>query len=1015
MKTIFTFIILILTIAGAQAQDRVIKGSVKDVQENPIIGATIVVTGTTNGTVTDPNGAFQLHVDDKQNELTVSFIGYKSQVVKLTSVTNDIAIILQEDDITMEEVVVVGYGAQKKVSITGAISSINNETLKSTPVSSVTNALAGNISGITAVRSSGRPGQDNAELNIRGISSFNNTSPLVLVDGIERDFSQVDPEDIDNVSVLKDASATAVYGVRGANGVILVTTKRGNESGLKASLSTEVGYNDFINEPKYLPTYMSAELSNILSVNDCSAPFWTDYDIERWRLGDSQATHFTGNSFDLFKPGMQSKYNVNLSGGGKKTRYFVSLGYFKQGGNFETDLDKIYSLPYMQDLFEQNPGIKENLPSRKYDPEFGFKRLSFRSNIDIELTQKSSISLDLSYITTTKEGPGPDNQDLYPGFYQGVYTFPWITGLGTFGADAGRLNNPIESINYQGYRNDYITKLQSTLEYNLNLDAVTKGLKLKAKASYDAQMNSYRHYQIGYGLYNYNMVTGKYSLQNNTYRAPSYTNGQGGEDGQTYAEVGLNYSHSFKKHQVGGLLLANISSNKKPNTSVSMYGNIPQVYQGIVIRANYEFDNKYLLEVNAGYNGSNRFAKGHRYAFFPATSVGWIATQESFLQDNRTLTFLKLRASVGQVGNDNLGGFQYYYDTLWSSEKNSSYYFGENPLLAKEAWENQIGNENITWEKATKYNVGIETKWFEKLSFNADDFYDKRKDILRYDNRYPQFIGVVSLSPSNIGVIENKGFEMELGWNQKINKFRYFVRLLGSFARNKIVENGEAGYAYAYQSRIGQSLGQSFLYKTDGIFNSWEEVSSWAYQSGAAPGHVKIVDANKDGIIDDYDVVPVGYPSMPEINYSGRFGFDYKGFDVSVLFQGVKNVSTFDNGVISGLNGRNWSAKEYFQDQWTPEKGSPNNVASLILANASFIKSSDYYLKDGSYLRLKNVEVGYTLPSAFTKKIKLDKVRLYANGFNLYTWRKNDLYDPETVGNGYLQTMVINGGININF
>ncbi|MFC4676452.1 SusC/RagA family TonB-linked outer membrane protein [Dysgonomonas termitidis] len=1014
MKKLYIFFIFLLSSTLIYSQHMTIKGVVKDEGGETLIGVTVKENGTSNGTITAMDGTFIVQMSGVSDSITVSYVGYQTVSLKVNSSQTNFSIVMKENAQLLEEVVVVGYGVQRKVSVTGSISSIRTDEMTSIPTSNITNSLSGNISGLSSIRSSGRPGQDGSSIKIRGVATFNNTNPLVLVDGIERNFSDIDPNDIENLSVLKDASATAVYGVRGANGVILVTTKRGVAQKTKFSFSAEAGITEFIRLPKLVDNYQYALLRNEFATNNGSTPVFTDYDLERYLLKDNQSTHFTGYAPDLFRTGFQQKYYANISGGNERARYFVSIGLFDQGGNYQTNLNKIYDLWYIRDLFEENPGLREKLPIRNYDPDFGYQRINFRGNIDINLTKKSSLTFNLAYITGIIRGPG--RSEYYENFIKNATDFAWINANGTFGANGRRQDNPIESINFQGYKKEYTNTLQATVNYRLELDELLKGLSFSAKFSYDNAISSSREYSVGQGLYRYNRFTNTYSLQNNSYSAPEYNTDQSGMHGKTYTEAAVNYKQIFGKHDVAGMVLVNIDSRKQPNKETSMYGNISQIYQGVVGRINYQYDDRYLFEFNMGYNGSNRFAKGHRYALFPAASVGWILTQEKFFKENDILSFLKLRASIGQVGNDALGGFAYYYDSVWGG--GAGYNFGVNPTGVNGLKETQIGNDNITWEKSTKYNVGIDTQFFNnKLSFSAEYFMENRTDILRNVTSYYLFSGIQSLSPINVGQIKNKGFDLELGWNQQLRDFKYNVKFITSFARNEIIENGEIPPKYDYQSHKGQSIGQYFGWDALSLFQSWPEIAAAPQHVGSVqPGDVRFRDVNGDGVIDSYDEVPIGYPNNPEVNFSGRFGFSYKGFDFSMLLQGVTNVSMFYPTFMVHEYLYENSPKEMHLGRWTPETASTATFRRLGVGVGTTPLNSSYYIQDGSYIRLKNVELGYTLPSSVSKKMRMQNIRIYLNGFNVYTWSKVKGCDPEGIADeAYPQTRIFNMGLKFDF
>ncbi|MCG8699101.1 MAG: SusC/RagA family TonB-linked outer membrane protein, partial [Bacteroidales bacterium] len=619
MKRLLIITWLLLSVMATFAQDKTITGQVKGEKGEPLGFVTVIEESSTNGTITDENGKFSLKVSSLPTTIKLAYLGFEEQIVNVTEGKTNYSINMLLDAEQLEEVVVVAYGEQKKVSITGSISSVNNEALKSSPTSSVVNSLMGNIAGLSAWETDGRPGDNFAELNIRGTSSFNNNSPLVLVDGIERSFNEISSDEIENISVLKDASATALYGVRGANGVILVTTKRGREGKPKFSFSSQVGVTELDRFVSKLEPYQVAIAENDFQENRGASPKWTAYDIERFEKGDRQSTHFTGDAYDLLKRGMKQKYNMNVSGGTERVKYFVSLGYYTETGNYQTDLGQIYSQPYMQQLFEENPNSYENIVRRNYEPDFGYDRINFRSNIDIKLSNSSDLSVNLGYMTSEKVGPGgPDGGDKYAAFYGVKLGYSWVLPNGTFGTTQGRTTNPLESINYQGYINNFTSLLEGTLSYKLSLDKLTKGLKVGVKTAYDVTTRSKTDYTVGYPLYRYNRFTNQYEIQNNSKRDPRYISTLKGQESNVYAELRLNYNRRFGNHDLSGLLLGNYNAIRKPNLKNDKFGNIPQVFQGLVARINYGYADKYLAEVNFGYNGSNRFAVGKRYALFPA-------------------------------------------------------------------------------------------------------------------------------------------------------------------------------------------------------------------------------------------------------------------------------------------------------------------------------------------------------------------------------------------------------------
>lgn len=1031
MKKGFIYLLFtILSVGGLYAQVTV-KGNVKDDMGEPLIGAVVIEKGiTNNGVITDLDGNFSIKVKDDKASLLISTIGYTTADVPVKG-GKMLMVMLKSASVQIDEVVVVAYGQQKKASITGAISSVGASDLKQAATGSVTNSLTGRIVGLVTRQSSGRPGEDAAEMFIRGRSTPNGSSPLVMVDGVERDFSQVDPDEIESVSVLKDASATAVYGVRGANGVILVTTKRGKEAKAQISFSGEFGVTQANRIAKMVNSEEYAMLKNEGLMNDGKLPMYSEEDMRLYRTQESPFTHPDRDGAGMFiRPGFQQKYNVNMTGGTKAVKYFVSMGFFDQSGIYETDIEKLKKHPDLARLIEQSPEINTRLQQPDYDPDFSFQRYNFRSNLDITVTKDFKVGIDFSYRTEIKSRPGvygneTDGSQLFQNLIRTpANAFPLVNPDGSFAAVQNLIRaNSLNANMYTGYRRDNTSALEGTITANYDLHKITEGLSVGGKFSYNNYFGSSRSLNVQQATWAYSNGVYTRLLAD---QLPAMKSTRDGAKKRVYAEVMLNYKRTFvEKHTVSGVVLYNYNSLQKPgkaeNTS---YGDIPQIYQGAVARANYDYDGRYLLEVNMGYNGSNRFDKAHRYQLFPAASVGWIATNEAFLKENKVLSLLKVRASIGQVGNDNFGdNFDYYYASTYAG--GDDYNFGLTPNSAGGGLlEGRAGNPNVSWEVATKSNVGIETSWFNsQLTLNADVFYEHRTDILAKSSLVNIVSGISDFAPANIMTVDNKGVELELGWRSKINKLNYSIRGNVAYARNEIKEMGEQNRAYDYLKRTGQSVKQQFLYIADGLYNSWEEIAAGPQQFGSLqPGDVRYKDINGDGIINDNDIVPWGYSDVPEITGSIRAGISWKGLDINLMFQGATHstISTSNEIAYEFINYSS-ALKDKHMDRWTPEtQGSAqyHRITSVANTSDNNFKGSTFYAFDSSYLRLKSVEVGYTFPKKLFKGTPISSLRLYVNGFNLYTWDHIKLLDPESdksTGAFYPQQRVFNGGVNVVF
>lgn len=1040
MKRIIILIFLVCSWCQVFSQ-RQVTGVVRDLDGQALGSVSVIQKGTRNGTVTNSKGEFTVNLSvNNASVLIFTAVGYLNKELEVTQIP--LQVVLESQEAGLEEVVVVGYGTQKRSSVTGSISSVEAEELRSAPVSSPTNALTGRVSGLVTRQTSGRPGGDEAQLFIRGQATFNNTSPLVLVDGIERDFTQINIEDIESISILKDASATAVYGVRGANGVVLVTTKRGVQGKAKVSFASEYGMTHFNRLTKYLDAETTALFQREGTINDGFDPTIlnntsnlnvSEHDNYMYRTQLNPFTHPDNDFIETFtKPGTQQKYNLGINGGTDIIKYFVSASYFDQDGMFETNIEKLKQTRIISQLINHSPEVGTTLQQPDFDAAYRYKRLTTRSNLDIQMTKDFKLGVNLSFMNRKQNRPafydGLDSNAeamrLFGSFYRNApQMFPLMNPNGSFGGNIGVWRqNPLVSLGHTGFRADYDNQLQSTMSFNYNMRSILKGLSAEGKYGYDADWNNWRGMIQRPFIYSYNSVDGSYTQGLNGV-LPSQGSGRTSATYNNYAELALRYRTKFKGHNISGVALVNRNSESVPG---GQYSYVPHIYQALIGRLNYDFEDKYLVEANAGYNGSNRFSEGKRYQLFPSISVGWVFSNENFLAKSNVLNFGKLRASYGEVGNDRLGGFSYYYQSNYVSSE--SYAFGETPGTSINGLrEGRMANDNITWEKAQKYNAGIDTRWFDsRLSITADIFKEKRKDILTTPAQFILAAGVNGLAPSNIGVVNNKGYEIELGWNSKeVNDFSYFGKLLYSFAKNEISEMSESNQPYDYMFRTGQSIGQFYGYAFDGFFQSYEHIAASPQQFGSMtvqPGDIKYKDINGDGIIDQNDIRPIGMTQVPEITFSLSSGFTYKGLDVSALLQGATQSTVFMWGDLAWDN--SWG--NYFEEhmnRWTPETSATATYPRFMqkaLGNLQNYLDSDFWLKKGDYLRIKNVQIGYTFSKDFIKRLPLRSIRLYANCFNLFTWDQVKRIDPESKpdkndGYFYPQQRVMNFGLNLNF
>ena len=1037
-KTNGNYILIVPEKADDTTKDRKrVSGVIVDNQGIPVIGANVVEKGTANGTITDIDGKFTLEVSGNAT-LQVSYIGYNTQELSVLGKT-DFSIKLGEDTQALDEVVVVGYGTQKKITVTGAVSSVGTKDILKSPVPNIAQALTGKVPGLSTIQYSGQPGADDPAIFVRGIGSLDakRAAPLVMVDGVERSFFRLDPNEIENITVLKDASATAVYGVRGANGVILVTTRRGREGETQISFSSEFGVTSFNRISQTLNSESVSRFMREGAINDGFDPsdtgntrglFLSEYDNYLYRTQKSPFTHPDNDFVDMFtKNGLQQKYNVNLSGGNKTVRYFVSVGYFTQTGMFETDVDKIKEHETIQTLLAASPDVAKGLYKEGYNSEYKYSRLTTRSNIDINLTEDFKVSVNLAYRFGSQNRPygydadGQEALRLFGMFYRNSpQAFPILNANGTYAAADGIWRqNPLVTLCYSGFFLNFNNKLETDFAFKYNLRKLLKGLSIDGKFSYDAGWSNNRSIQQRPNIYQYNPVNGTYK-QGLEMVLPTKATNKTAATHRKYAEAAVRYKQSFSGHNISGLVLYNMSYTSTPG---GRYSYVPHIYQALVGRVNYDYENRYLFEVNAGYNGSNRFAEGHRYQLFPAASVGWVLTNEPFFKENPILSFTKLRFSYGEVGNDKLGGFSYYYRSGY--DEGLGYTFGEthNPAI-KGLIQGKSANENITWEVARKYNLGLETKWLkDKISASIDFFKERRSNILCEPERYSQAAGSNGLAPINYGVVTNQGYDLEIGYQDQKGDFGYSIKGIYGYAHNEIVEKSESVKPYAYMSQTGNPIGQFIGYISDGFFSSYEDVASSPVQFGqvSRPGDIKYKDLNHDGVIDSNDQAPIGYNPVPEMTFSLAAGLNWKGIDFSILLQGAARSSIYLQQDIAWDNF--WG--NYYEEhigRWTPETAAtspyPRFTKAATAAHPNYYKS-DYWLKDSKYLRLKNIQLGYTIPRKLLKKFGVRSLRVYANAYNLFTWDNVKKVDPESSNNSngqfYPQQKVINFGINLNF
>lgn len=1056
---------------AAQQNIRVSGVVVDMVTGETIIGANVLVKGTLIGSSTDIDGKFTLEAPANAT-LVISYIGYLSEEVRASA---SMIIRLREDTQALEEVVVTAFATQKRINVTGAITAVTGDNIVAAPVANISSALVGITPGISAVTVSGEPGQDAAQIAIRGVSTFRgSTTPLIVVDGIQQSEDQamtvmnsLNPYDILGISILKDASSTAVYGIRGANGVIIITTKRGQLGKPKVNFSSSFGFTKATNLQKGLSSYEYAlfrneavqneiagygntPLANYLFTEDDLWKFQHNRDFtpaevnamnlspdQKERLLNSPALYY-GNSdayAELFGgTAPQWQANVSVSGGTERVKYFISLGYLDQ--------QSIINNPSYY-------GVKTG--SR-------YQRYNLRANIDIDVFKNTTFSVNstANFGMTQGVGTGSDLYNRYSGIMQIIYEGnPYLNSSRIIdGKLVNSINIPTNSVqDGLAKRTDsemsgnwlttlltrpigqtYTTMVDYTMRLRHEMPYLLKGLSAQASLRYLENYGRSISEQTAIPTYSARRSqTDPNQLEffGGTRGTDSFSTGSSTTKRNLYIDATINYQGTFGPHSVGALLLGSASKNTMPGDSF----NTPEGLIGTSARVTYDYDTRYMAEVNVGYNGTENFAKDKRFGWFPAFSVGWVPTNESFFPDNNWVSFLKIRGGYGVVGNDKIGGRRYLYLPSTynidlppgnftggsSGSINGNYYqFGTstgglNPIYRGSS-EGNLGNPNVTWEKAAKTNIALEAKFFtNRLSLVADYFNENRKDILTTLGVIPITFGLPSsnTSPVNVGKVNNKGFEIVLGWSDNIGDFNYFIEGNITYAKNKIIYMAEAPYPYDWMNQTGHSIGQRFGYKTDGFYNTLEELNSRPYfaplNNAVTLGDIKYLDLNGDDIIDSKDMAPIGYPNMPQLPYGGKIGFSYKGIDVRVVISGTAQGSFYLTRITSPFFKRAGNAFRWqYEGRWTPEKVAagerityPRAVYNADQNHYNFGPSSDQWMLSSDHLKLKNLEVGYTFPSStqFLKSAGISSLRVYMHANNLFTLfdkMKNYGIDPET-------------------
>ena len=1048
-KSILTILILILAQFGFQAlaaespappQKVTVTGLVLDDTELPIPGAAVMVRGSSRGVITDEDGRFSIQVSP-HDVLIFQFLGFEDEEIKVGDQTNFV-VKMRTIASSLDEVTVVAYGTQRKASVIGSISTVNTELLK-TGVGQVSSSLAGKMAGLVVLQRTGEPGAG-ADFWIRGISTFGGgaNTPLILVDGVERSLDLVDPDDIASFSILKDATATALYGVRGANGIVIVTTKRGGESAPKVSVKVEFGATQPIKIPKMANTAQWIDFFNQVNVDSGNVAPIDDYKRELYINSTANVIGYdsrTGYDSDLYPSvdwvktmykdmATTSRYNISVSGGTKMVRYYVAGSYY----------------------FEDS--ILNNANDERYDASLNYRKFNFRANTDINITRSTELGVSLSTQYNIKNQPASSLQDIY------TYTLLMTPIAIPIHFSDGSLSralvghNPWNDLNAVGYSTNDQMNAQSMLSLTQHFDDFApwlQGLNANIKFSWDAWSSITLRRGIYPSIYR---ATGRATEADELGEYPlSLEQVQEGSNYMGFSssyngsmtingEASLNYERLFNSaHRVSGLLLFDIRNLQYLNPGGYIPA-FPHRYIGLAGRATYSYKDRYFAEVNFGYNGSENFAPAHRFGFFPSVALGYIISNEPFWEDLRdVISMLKFKGSYGEVGNDQIPGSRFAFNTEMNTYA-SGFSFGEQN---KKNWGAGIstakrGDDSVGWETAHKTNIGVETKFFDQLAVNVDLFQENREGIYVPRQMTPSVVGENTTQYANIGRLLNRGFEINMEYEKSFTNGLY-LSARGNFGynRNRKRYDDIPPQIWEYQNTYGYTVYQQRGLIAEGLFESQEDIDTWpkqSFQSEVRPGDIKYRDINGDGVVDVFDVVPIGYTHVPEINYGFGISASYLGIDFSVFFSGVANYTRFITG--ANLYGASTNMDQLGQiyeevalNRWTPDNRnvnapyprltlskSENNQFAYPIDGQSAL--STFWQRDMSFMRLKNAEIGYTIPKRLVRKMGLSTVRFYVQGVNLLTFSKFKLWDPElsaSNGNIYPQMRTVCFGANVNF
>lgn len=1037
MKRILFICMLFLGLStSVSAQEYiVVTGIVTDANKEPMIGVNVSISDLPGlGAITDLDGKYTIKMPT-YHKLSFSYVGF-DKVEVLVKEQRVVNVTMQESDASLiDEVVITGTGAQKKLTVTGAITNVDVEILKANPSGAISSALAGNVPGVLAMQTSGKPGSV-SEFWIRGISTFGaSNSALVLVDGFERDLNEINVEDVESFSVLKDASATAIYGSKGANGVVLITTRHGKAGKINISAKAETFYNMLTQVPDFVDGYTYASMANEAKITRNLEPLYKPDELEIFRLGLDPDLYPNVNWIDelLRKGSWSTRATLSMNGGGNTARYYVSGSYLDQQGMYKVDKT-----------------LKE------YNTNANFRRWNYRMNVDIDITKTTLLKVGVSgsLQKANDSGVGSDaiwtalmgyNAIMVPKLYSNGY-------VPAYGNDNGDRFNPWVQATMTGYRENWTNNIQTNVTLEQKLDFITKGLRFIGRFGYDTNNSNWinrrkwpeqwkaKRFRATDGTLDYDRVAEEKKMYQE-----SGSNGSRNE----FFEWELHYNRGFKEHHLGGTLKYNQSSKiKTVGLGDDLKQGIARRNQGLAGRFTYNWNYRYFIDFNFGYTGSENFAEGHRFGFFPAFSGAWNIAEETYIKKHlKWLNMFKIRYSFGKVGNDNLGDnrFPYLYSIETMTKKDGDkvvdtggYNFGD--YTADRYYGgmrySSLSSPNVSWEIATKHDLGIDFSLLnDKISGAIDYFNEKREGIYMLREYLPGIVGLESNPSANVGKVTSKGFDGHFAFRQKVGNVKLTIRGNMTYSKNEIIDRDEENNYYWYKMQKGHRVNQARGLISLGLFKDYDDIRNSPVQSfdgyQVMPGDIKYKDVNGDGKIDSNDQVAIGATTKPNLIYGFGASACWKGLDINVLFQGAGKSTYFIDGstvhmfslgdgwgnVLTEMaNSNRWISADISGD---PSTEDPNAEYPRLTygSNPNNYQKSTYWLRNGSYLRLKTLEVGYTLPTKLVNKVHFNNVRIFFIGTNLLTWSAFKLWDPEmgsSTGKAYPLSKNLSLGVSVN-